>query len=42
MKDNCEGDEFTLSFSYGDQKISAKKGDVVNVDNGYFVSDPKQ
>ena len=41
MKDNCEGDEFTPSFSVGDHKINAQKGDVVNGDKEYFGSDTK-
>ena len=41
MKDDCEGDEFTPSFSVGDDKISATKGDVVNNAKEYFGSDPK-
>ena len=39
MKDNREGDEFTLIFSVGDHKIIAKEGDVVNGDKEYFGSD---
>ena len=41
MKGNYEGDEFTPSFSVGDNKISATKGDVVNGAKEYFGSDPK-
>ena len=42
MKDNCEGDEITPSFSVGDHKTIAKEDDVFNGDEGYFVSDPKE
>ena len=36
MKDNCEGDEFTHSFSIGEHKIGAREDDVVNDDKIYF------
>ena len=42
MKDNGEGKEFTPSFSIGEPKISAEEGEVVNDDNGYFGSYPKE
>ena len=42
MKDSCEGDEFTPSFSVGDHKIIAKEGDVVNGDKEYFGLDTKE
>ena len=42
MKDNCEGDEFTSSFSFDDHKINAKDDDVLNYDQEYFGSDPKE
>ena len=42
MKDNCERDEFTPSLYVGEQKIGAKKCDVVNGDKGYFGSDTKE
>ena len=42
MKDNCEGDEFTPSFSIGGHKIIAKEGDVVNGFKEYFGSYPKE
>ena len=42
MKDNCEGDEITPSFSVGDHKTIAKEDDVVNGDEGYFVSNQKE
>ena len=42
MKDHCEGDEFTPSLSVDDYKINEKKSDVVNDDNGYFLSDTKE
>ena len=42
MKDNCEGDEITPSFSVGDHKTIAKEDYVVNGDEGYFVSGPKE
>ena len=42
MKDNCEGDEFAPSFSVSKPKINAEKGDNVNDDKGYFVSDTKE
>ena len=42
MKDNCEGDEITPSFSIGDHKTIAKEENVVNGDEGYFLSDPKE
>ena len=41
MKDNCEGDEITPSFSVGDHKTIAKEGDVFNGGEGYFTSDTK-
>ena len=41
MKDNCEGDELTSSFSFDDHKIIAKEEDVVNDDKASFGSDPK-
>ena len=42
MKAHCEGEEFTPSFSVGDPKISEKKANVFNYDNGTFGSDPKE
>ena len=33
IKANCERDKFTPSFSVGDHKISAKKGEVIKGDN---------
>ena len=42
MKENCEGDEITPSFSVGDHKTIAKDDDDVNGDEEYFISDPKE
>ena len=39
MKDNCEGDEFALSFSISEPKINAEEGDTINDNKGYFGSD---
>ena len=36
MKDNGEGEEFSPSFSVGEDQISAKEGDVVHDDKLYF------
>ena len=41
MKDNCEGDEFTPSFSLGDHKSIEKECYVVNDDKAYLGSYPK-
>ena len=42
MKDNCEGGEFTSSFSFDGHKIFAKEFDIVYGANKYFVSNPKK
>ena len=42
VKDNCEGGEFTSSFSFDGHKIFAKEDDVVYGDKTYFGSDPKE
>ena len=41
VKYNCEGDDPTSIFSFDDHKTIAKEEDVVNGDEGYFVSYPK-
>ena len=41
MKGNCEGDEFTPSFSVGDHNIIAKGCAVINGIKEYFGSDQK-
>ena len=41
MKGNCEGDEIIPRFFVGDHKTMENEGDVVNGDEGYFISDPK-
>ena len=41
MKDNCDGDEIIPSFYFRDHKTIAKDDDVVNGDEGYFISYPK-